>query len=350
MTEAVEVGLAELRNKVAVALMGVSDDDIITEYQHISFDDGKIIATDTDRFTVRLDFPTDFEDVAVRGEGLHKFLELLGGESVFLELTDHELLIAQNKSEQKLAVISIKEFLDPVDEEHVVSTVTITERLIEGLGLCLKNVEKDNPDPYRSGITCDVSDSMVRIYSTNNESILEFDVGTTDKKVKIREVMPAKFARALITATCKLGVSGQLEFGDNHIAARLDECYIFTPYKSSQDIDFKEVMDEQIASSYVDNLVSLCDSHVLAFQKQMVCGPEALTTIQNKGDVCHLHTSSNVASVSEELTSFPFYGPGRIQVAAHNLLKYKDQVDMLSFEEGGVLFHGTGMRYMVAYV
>lgn len=347
MVDTVEVGLEELRNKVAVALMGVSDEDIITEFQHLCFDDGKIIATDTNKFTVRCDLPFSFNDVAVKGEGLYKFLQLLDGDSCFLEVVDSELVVAQATAEQRLGFISVKDFIDPVEDEYVIHDIPITDRLLHGLSSCLKCIETDAIETYRAGITVDLQEGILRLYSTNNESILEFDIGTSPSK-DFREIIPAKFARALVVAGEKLGVSGTLEFGENHIAARLKECLILSPFNSGADVDFRDVLDGSV-SEYTDRLSAVSDNMFACFKRQLVCGVEEVTTIQNEQDGLQLQTTSAIATVTESLDTLRMVGKKPVRLKVRHLLKYESLVEKISFEEGGIIFHGSGLRYLVAY-
>lgn len=347
MSETIEVALEELRNKVGVALMGVSDEDIITEFQHLCFDDGQIIATDTNKFTVRCDLPFSFDDVAVKGEGLHKFLELLDGKSCFLEVVNSELVVAQKNAEQRLGFISVKDFIDPVADEFVIHDIPITERLLHGLSACLKCIDSDAIETYRAGITVDLQEGILRLYSTNNESIIEFDVGVSDGK-DFREIIPSKFAKALVKAGEKLGISGTLEFGENHIAARLKECLILTPFNTGADCDFRDVLDGHV-SNYTDRLSAVDGCVFASFKRQLVCGAEEVTTIQNEQDGIQLHTASAVATVTESVDAFRLVGNESVKIKVKHLLKYEGLVETMSFEEGGIIFHGNGMRYLVAY-
>ena len=347
MTEAIEVGLKELRDKVSVALMGVSDEDIITEFQRLCFDDGQIIATDTNKFTVRCDLPFSFDDVAVKGEGLHKFLELLDGESCFLEVVNSELVVAQKKAVQRLGYISVKDFIDPVADEFVIHDIPITDRLMHGLQACIKCIDSDAIETYRAGITVDLQEGILRLYSTNNESILEFDVGVSDSK-DFREIIPSKFAKALVKAGEKLGVSGTLEFGENHIAARLKECLILSPFNSGADCDFRDVLDGHV-SNYTERLSAVDDSIFSSFKRQLVCGLEEVTTVQNEQDGIQLHTANSVATVTETVDTLRLAGDEAVKVKVKHLLRYESFVETVSFEEGGIIFHGSGMRYLVAY-
>ena len=344
-----EVSVTELASQIKIALMGISEDDTLPEFQKVCFDKGKLIAEDTNHFHIEVETGLDFTDVAVNGSVLLSFVSTLKGESVFLECSEDHLEVGQGEAYLSIPFMATKEFYtkekSTKGEGH---TIQITESLIEGLAHAIRNVEIKTGNRTREGVMVEVDDGDVYIYATDNESIFEYLVEERIPGASFQNLLPPKFVKSLLVTVKEKNVAGTITFVDNKVVADLSGVIIRSPVKIDEDLELGKTVDDTLGD-YSRFLVTVDSLVTESFSRGFVLGSNTLAeiTIQRNGIEIHFHSS--LGDISENVACKNAWEKESAVIKTVVLNRHLDKTDKIAFLKDALVCEGENFRYVAAY-
>lgn len=351
LSDPFETSLDELCDKVSVTLAGYSDDDAILEFQRVLFYNNCIWSTDGN-LTVCLYYDHPFNDIAVDGKLLLSFLKSLSGDSVFMEVVDDELLVAQDHVDLTLPTISSKDFLNKVEEDKVVNSVPINGIMTDGLSYCIKNTDRNSFD-FKADITFNVKDGTFYLYATDNETICEYQCGgNLVEGQDFSSSLSRKFGQILIEAGNVFNAEGVINFCKNSTYASFKEGFVHSiSPKKNVEVDFGEVINDTVGTGYEDNSISVTDSMREAFERLGICGPEAETKISVKPGYFEITTGGdNTAMLEEQVYTKHNFKEKDYLIKSALLYRHSKKLKTMTVLDDVIVFQGENIRYVVASI
>ena len=165
---------------------------------------------------------------AVRAITLFGFLKNSRAKNISFTLSNDDVVVKGGKSKITLPCNHENEFL--FNEEDIGDTwdveIPITEKLIEGIKICLTTSSYDYSLPALMGVMI-VVDKNITLYSCDGDAITRFKVDKASKKMtKGKYNIPNEFCIALTKFTEKEEIHGKLNINDDWAKAKFDNGYV----------------------------------------------------------------------------------------------------------------------------
>jgi len=121
---------------------------------------------------VNVDVGSNF---CVDGAMLLSLMKSYNTPEIDLELVSSVLKVKAGRSSKlQLSTMSPDDFPHEFEEEEIVSTIELTGEFVKGLSGCLNSVTDSYSHIVESGVILDITDGMLRLFSTNSTSISSF--------------------------------------------------------------------------------------------------------------------------------------------------------------------------------
>lgn len=198
----------------------LSDDPLVPIFTNFCFDGAHVFAY---RDSIGILAPCETnEKFAVHGKTFMELLRAGSAEEVDLTVTTGELVLKCGKSKMKMPYFGEEDFIfeEPENDEWPV-LLSITESLLEGLGLCLQTATTNNTMPAFMGVTL-VSAGAIHLYSSDGDAISRYNTKVKNKNVG-SYILPSAFCESLLRITAKTEMlSGTIYIDDDWVVAELD--------------------------------------------------------------------------------------------------------------------------------
>jgi hypothetical protein len=196
-----QVNRAELLAALTVVRAALVGRPYIQSLSHVLLDKGWVTAyNETIAITTWLDADVATIGACVPGDQLIAALGQFGASTIDAIFAEGGLTLSSGKARIKLAALPASDFLyEPSDwRDHFELPVTV----IEGIGLALMGVGKDEAMPAALGVTVVSEGGMTTLYSTDNRTITRVETGDERSLLSLLTpgaLLPTQFCEQLVT-------------------------------------------------------------------------------------------------------------------------------------------------------
>lgn len=232
-------------NTLKQAEPALSTQDFIPILNHFCFD-GEYLTTFNDIQSIRVKCPTDFVG-GLPGQTLIKILGSYSSEFIELKYTsEKEVTVKSGRSNIRMPLLSESQFLFKPQPLDNIPKIKLDWTFYSGLSKCLISVGSDPTHPEQTGVTMQISNKTLKLFSTDNQTISKCETTcqvTEDCPSQI--VLPAPFCTSLI-AFVKTQKNSDifLYLGEGFVVAEIDkDVTLFSKIVLAEDyIPFEEKM------------------------------------------------------------------------------------------------------------
>jgi len=310
-----KIAVSSFRNALNTVKPALASDVVLPIVSHFCFDGDTVYAYDGVN-GIRVPMPEDAPKIrgAVPGSALLKLVASLGGSSMAISSEQGYFRIKSGRSSMKLPMLDAESFIwEASTFGEVQQEIPITAEFIEGLKLCLLTVEDTALIKHYRGITADITNGHITLYSTNNNTLSVFDVAASAIEAAEPLLLPRRFCQLLVD--CCGGKEGPsegmtLSIGDGFVAVTdptlLEEHFflVTSVIEGAKPSDFEEVLEHYLPKKKKAPTFPVNDSFTRALKRAVaILSDEAVktTAVEISGTEITFRTSSSMGDVRDRV-------------------------------------------------
>jgi DNA polymerase III sliding clamp (beta) subunit (PCNA family) len=300
------VNRAKLLSVLNLVKPAIAAKDYVPILTHFMFD-GESVTAYNDILAINLEC-----DVKIQGcipaDLLIKSLNSIKTEEVSLLRHDNHVMLTSGKTKIKLPVLQSADFPTTLSSKSkLISTLKVTDKMLEGIQKCLMAVGVDFNHPAQMGVTLDPAFSRTEcaLYSTDNVTISRY-VFTSNGTIgsNAHMIMPTMFCQQLVALSKRYG-SAEIETYAGALVARFGcEAILFTKTL----VDMQPMPFDTIIGKYADEdklkLINTPDIFHESFERAVLVQENELsksTDVIIENGKLLLESQSNKGEVADEM-------------------------------------------------
>lgn len=237
----------DLIQKLTQARPFLMGQNFIPILNHFCFD-GDSVTAYNDVAGIRLSLQTDLH-CAIHGDVLLQLLNTMSGETVSVDSDKKDkITVRSGKTKVKLPTLSSEDFVFTLPNTDASTEFELSTGLLKGLEKCLVGVSTELSHPEITGVTWQLNETGVTLYSTDNVTLSKFHLPISNfYSDEYIVITPAFFCEQLIALAKEYADDTfTMWFDEDFVLAELGEngmCYVFSRLISNKAvIDFEKAI------------------------------------------------------------------------------------------------------------
>lgn len=311
-----------------------------------------------DRVAITVAYKTGLR-CAVRGKVLIDFLAT-ASEDVDLELEDGHLVLTDSKSVTKLPILSENDFLfiQPEDESELMQ-IPLDDAWAKALSLAANTVGSDSLRPETTGVTLQIKNNEINLYSTDNKTATHIVLPTRVGGLTINKaiIIPPQ-ACELIARVYKDHSSGlkwaSLVLSEKHISVHIHgatDLAMTVKLIEAKPMDFEDVFEKHVES--VETFVQIPQELKTVLERALsVQSSELQKIIQFKvrGSTLNYNAKGPYGELNGQLELVEAAGDIDIKLDVILLLRMWEAAKEIGFGESATVLTNQNFKHLIAYI